>query len=76
MSEIELMRQIGENIRDLMGDWNMSQKELADRTGISEATISYYINGERMPSVKNLVNIAYVLECDLTEIVEAYELIF
>lgn len=76
MSELDLMRQIGENIQQLMDDWRMSQKELADETGISKATISYYINGERMPSIKNLINIACVLECELTDIVDVNEMIF
>lgn len=71
MTEIEFMKQIGNNIRDALDDWGMSQQELADEAGISQTTISRYINGDIMPSLKNIINIAYVLECDLTKLIPA-----
>lgn len=73
MTEIELMKQVGCNIQNILDDWGMTQQDLADDTGISKSTISRYINGEVIPSLKNIVNIAYALECDITDLINAYE---
>lgn len=69
MTELQLMRVIGRNLKDVLDDALMTQKELSDETGISEPTISRYIRGESMPSLKNIMNIAYVMECDLNELI-------
>lgn len=69
MTELEFMRVIGENIKnELDGAW-MSQRELAEETKINESVISRYIRGETMPSLKNIVNIVYALDCDLEDII-------
>lgn len=39
------METLIDNIRELMGKHHMSQKELALRAGITEATISRYLKG-------------------------------
>lgn len=43
------MASTGKIIKDLLDMKNISQKDLADMTGITEATISRYINGTREP---------------------------
>lgn len=75
MTEIELMRDIGDNIAYELNECGITQQELADETEISEATISRYIHGKVMPSLKNLLNIALVLDCELSDLVNVYELI-
>ena len=72
MTEMEYMRFIGRNIKQLLDEYPMTQEELAEKIGVNKGTISRYINAERMPSVKNIVNIAYILECDITDIIEIY----
>lgn len=52
---------VGERIAELMRKNRMSQKELAISAGISQANISYYVNGSRTPNAANLVNIAKAL---------------
>lgn len=42
---------------------NISQQELAEKTGITPATISHYINGRNTPSHRNLTKIANCLGC-------------
>ena len=73
MTELQLMRVIGRNLKDVLDDALMTQRELSDETGINESTISRYIRGESMPSLKNIMNIAYVMECDLNELVPCDE---
>lgn len=70
MTEVEFMTKIGNNIKDVLEDSWMTQKELSEETGLSESTISCYIRGTRMPSIKNIVNISLALDCDLTELIE------
>ena len=37
---------------------NMSQRELAEKTGITEVTISRYVSSERVPKATEIVKIA------------------
>ena len=75
MSELEFMREFGKNLSDLLEDAWMTQTELAEETGLSNSTISYYVNGERMPSAKAIVNIMLVLDCEFEELVPFGEMI-
>lgn len=75
MTELELMRRFSSNLKKMLEYNNETQRELADDTGISEATISYYIRGERMPSLKNVINIAHALDCEFNELIDVYEFI-
>lgn len=75
MTEIEFMRNFGNNLKNALEDSWMTQKELSEEIGLSEPTISGYINGTRMPSLKTVINISVVLDYDLTELVDTYETI-
>lgn len=55
------MSVIGNRIKEQLKKMNMTQKELAERSCITEATISRYLTGERNPKYDNLANIATVL---------------
>ena len=74
MSELEWMNIFACNLRSLMDEVNMSQNELARRTGISKGTISRYLSARCMPSVNALVNIANVFKgCDINDLLYFYE---
>ena len=45
----------------MQGPYN--QKQLAELSGISEVTISYYINGLRAPKADNILRLANALNC-------------
>lgn len=75
MSELQLARHFASNLKEMLDYNNTSQKELSEDTGISEATISYYMRGERIPSLKNVLNIAYALECKFSELISIDEFI-
>ena len=61
---------IGQNIKRFRKEKGYTQRELADASGLSEATISYYIRKIKMPGVKALINIAYALNCTIDELVD------
>lgn len=75
MSEIELMDIIAGNLQSLMIEKKIGQNELARCAGIDKSTISRYLNGKILPSLSSLINVCYVLECPLDEIVPCYDLI-
>ena len=39
-------------------DRNMMQRELAEKSGLTEASVSRYFNGERTPNLKNAERMA------------------
>ena len=52
---------MGEKLRMLIAERGVSQKELAQKAGVTEAAISHYINGDRSPRGAILLNIANAL---------------
>lgn len=75
MSELEFIDIFADNLRSLMFEVGISQNELAREIGVSKSVISKYLNKQAMPSIKNFLNICYVLECDTRELFESYDLI-
>lgn len=70
MSEVEWMDIFGDNLRDILKEQNMSRRELAQVLGISEATVSRYINKKQMPTMEVIVNMAYELSISVDELVD------
>lgn len=75
MTELELMRRFAYNLKNMLEYNNATQRELAEDTGLSESTISCYIRADRMPSLKNVINIAYALDCRIDELIDINEYI-
>lgn len=67
MSEQEWLNIFGDNLRDILKEQNMSQDELADACGLSKGLVSQYIHKRKMPSIKTLINMSYVLNIRLDE---------
>lgn len=49
---------------------NMTQKDLSDLVGVSQAALSKYELGESTPSVKVLKKLAKALNCTVDELLE------
>lgn len=62
------MKTIGERIRELRGDKDLSLRELAARIGVSAAFLSDVELSRRYPSDKHLEKLALVLETPLEEL--------
>ena len=56
------------NLKKILKDRGLTQKELAKRTGITESAISRYANNNRSPCYANLMKIIEVLNIELEEI--------
>ena len=70
MSELEWLDIFSNNLLEMLDEAHMTQRELADEAGLSESTISHYINRTRMPGIRAILNIAYALDCDVNELID------
>lgn len=70
MSEFEWLDNFGDNLRSWLDDIHMSRKELAEATGITEASISRYINKQRVPTIFVLIKLANALDCTLDDLAD------
>lgn len=61
---------VGENIRKLRRDKALTQKQLADKCGISEITVRRYERGEIIPTLKTLGKIAKALDIHIKELID------
>ena len=50
-----------ERLKSLLESKGMSQKELAVRAGVTEAAVSHYVKGDRVPRGAILLNVANAL---------------
>lgn len=70
MTELEWLKIFGDNLKSLLNEYRMTQRELADAAGLAESSISAYINKTKMPGVKALINIADAFNMSLDELID------
>lgn len=70
--EIDFQNTIAINIKRLMFERDLSQKELADKLGVTQAAVSAWCNGIRMPKAEMLDKLCEVLQTDRSGLVERY----
>ena len=59
-----------ENLLELLEDRRMSQFELAQESGVAVGSISSYINKKSLPGIKAIINIAFALDVDVSELID------
>ena len=59
---------MNERIVQLLSNVQMNQKELAEKSGVTESAISHYIKGDRVPRGVNLKKIAVALNTTVDDI--------
>jgi transcriptional regulator with XRE-family HTH domain len=52
---------IGQNLKDCMNYLDITQTDLAEKCGLTQAAISQIINSERVPSIGSVIKILRVL---------------
>lgn len=70
MTETQWIETFGDNLADILYEARLTQKDLAEMSGLSEASISAYIRKQKAPGFKAIVNIAYALDCDVSELID------
>ena len=56
------------NTKDIMKKQNITQKELAERAGITEVSVSRYMNCSRVMKVTTITKIAYALNVSVADL--------
>jgi transcriptional regulator with XRE-family HTH domain len=56
------MEILGKRIQELRKENNLSQKELAEKIGVSDVAISRWERGTRIPNAENIVNLSNVFK--------------
>ncbi len=64
------MAELGKRLKSLIEKKGISQKELAEKVGCTEAAISHYIKGDRVPRSKVLAKIAIALDTTSDYLIE------
>ena len=54
---------LSKRLKELLEKNNMSQRELAEKTDITEVTISRYVSAQRIPKATEILKIADALNC-------------
>ncbi len=70
MTESQWLDTFGDNLLNMLYDARLTQKDLAEMSGLSESSISAYIRKQKAPGFKAIINIAYALDCDVSELMD------
>ena len=54
-----------EKVKDLMNKQGLNQKQLAEKSGITEPSVCRYLKGDRKPRLDVIVNFAKALNVDV-----------
>lgn len=65
--------ELGKRILELLQSNGMTQKDLSDKTDITEVSLSRYINGTRTPKAPALANIAKALHTTANDLLGTEE---
>ena len=62
------MEGVNVRIKECLAEHGMTQKELAEATGITEAAISRYAGGSRLPKIAQVIRIADALNVSIDQL--------
>lgn len=68
-TETDVIDIFGDNLNNMLSYRRMKPSELARATGIQKSTVSRLISKECMPTLKTVMNICYVLDCDFEDLI-------
>lgn len=75
MTKQKWRKSFGFNLKALLREYGMSQEELANKLGVDKSTVNRYVIGERIPDLYTALNIVYILDCDVNDLLFADEMI-
>lgn len=68
--EKKWLKEFARRLQKRMKKLKMTQKELEERTGVSDASICGYINARHIPKVTHVIRIARVLDMDVRDLID------
>lgn len=72
MTGQEYAEMVGENLKRIMKDKNISQSQLSKDLGFSKTTVSAWITGRRAPRIDRIDTMCQYLGCLRTDLTEPY----
>ena len=69
LNQDEYSKAFGKYLKSLLDEKGMTQAELARRTGLTEASVSRYINGNRSPRIAQAYRMAQVIGIDMNTLI-------
>ena len=60
-------------LRAVLNSSGLSRDEICERTGISNAALSGYVNGKQFPTAPRIIKLAKVLKCPFEELLSVDE---
>ena len=70
MSEMDWLYTFSNNLARILYEMKLTQRDLSELSGLSEGTISKYLNGQQIPGVKAILNISYAIGCEISELID------
>ena len=70
MKEKEWIEKFRRNLDYILYERGYTQRDFAKALGVTEAAVSYWIDGKRAPSVYSLINMSYLLHITIDELVD------
>lgn len=73
MTEMQWRKIFAFRLRKYLNEYNMTQSQLADAIYVRRSTVSSYLSCKITPNITTLVNIAYVFDCYVTDLIAVGE---
>lgn len=73
MSEQEINRIIAENIVRFMDKKGLSQLDVAEHCGVSQASVSNWCKGVKMPRMDKIDKMCELFGCSRTDLIDEYD---
>lgn len=70
ITQYRFLKEFGENLKAELEDSRETLEELSEDTGISIASLSNYVNGNQMPSLKAFINILCAFDLEPEDLVD------
>lgn len=76
MKEREWIEKFRRNLDYVLYERGYTQRDFAKALGVTEAAVSYWLDGKRAPSVYSLINMSYLLHMTIDELVDFGEPVY
>ena len=75
MSEVEFIDIFSLNLESILDEYGITSIELAKEAHLDIGSITRYLSGERMPSLRAIINLSMALNCSIDDLVPNYDYI-
>ena len=75
MSEVEFIDIFSHNLESIIVEYGINRIELAKEAHLDKGSITRYLSGERMPSLRAIINLSMALNCSIDDLVPNYDYI-